>query len=144
MPSHREQVLEAAKALVAAALPFADVSRNGNKPQRIGAGGTVVLHDGDPGEPEVTLSPLRYTYEHPVELDVAAYETASKTREQVLDEMFTAIGAAVELDRTLGGLCEWVEASAPAPEDIEAPGVEPVRWAQLNLTCVYTTSNPLG
>lgn len=51
MTSRREQVIEAVKALVAGALPNAEVKRNLAKPERIAPGGLVVVRDGDPGSP---------------------------------------------------------------------------------------------
>lgn len=144
MASVREQVLDAVLAMVKAALPDAEVRRNNRKAQGVGPGGSVIIHDGQPGDPDVTLCPLSYTYDHAVELDIAVHESVTDGREARLDEMMSAIGDAIAADRTLGGLCEWVEAHAPAPEDIEIAGAEPLRWAELTLTCVYTTTNPLA
>jgi hypothetical protein len=144
MTSRREQVLDAIKTLIAAALPNADVKRNLAKPERIPPGGLVILRDGDPGEPEVILSPLIYVYSHRIPIEIAAYETSSETREQVLDGMLGAIGAAVVADRTLGGLCDFIEAAAPATEDVETAGAIAGRWADLAIIAVYGTPDPLN
>lgn len=144
MTSKREQVLDAVKALVAAALPDADVKRNLAKADRIPPGGLVIVHDGDAGEPEVMLSPLTYIYTHRISIEVAAYETSNKTREQVLDEMLGAIGAAVAGDRTLGGLCDFIETEAPATDDVETAGARPGRWADAAIVAVYATTDPLN
>ena len=106
MASKRETVLAAVKSLVAAALPGAEVKRNLAKAERIPPGGLVVIRDGDPGEPEVSLSPLTYLYSHRIPLEIVAYESATLSREQVLDAMTGVIGAAVMANRTLGGLCD--------------------------------------
>lgn len=143
MASKREQVLDAVKALVAAALPNADVKRNKPKPDRIPPGGMAIIRDGDPGEPDVTLSPLTYTYSHRISVELAAYESASQSREQVLDGMLSVIGVAVAANRTLGGLCEFLEPEAPAPDDIEVVGALSARWADCVITAVYSTRNPL-
>lgn len=144
MTSKREQVLGAIKALVAAALPGADVKRNLAKAERIPPGGLVIIRDGDPGEPEVLLSPLTYIYTHRIPLEVAAYETSSQRREQVLDEMLGAIGTAVAGDRTLGGLCDFIEAEAPATDDVETAGARAGRWADAAILAVYGTTDPLN
>lgn len=138
MPSKTERVLQAILAMWVAALPDADVKRNEDKPARIAPGGNVIVHDGDPGDPEILLSPYRESYEHQVEVDVAAYESASKTREIVVDEMVEAFRQAVAGDRTLGGLCDWVAAPRPSTDDAAPPGVEPIRWARFVVTCAYT------
>jgi hypothetical protein len=142
--SKREQVLDAIKACVAAALPGADVKRNLAKADRIPPGGLVIIRDGDPGEPEVLLSPLLYVYTHRIPIEVAAYETSSQPREQVLDEMLGAIGAAVAGDRTLGGLCDFIETEAPATNDVETAGARAGRWADAAIVAVYGTTDPLN
>jgi hypothetical protein len=76
-------------------------------PERIPAAGLIILRDGQPGEPEVTLSPLRYHYQHRAELEVVVQ--APNGRANAFDSLITAIGTALEADRTLGGLCDWVE-----------------------------------
>jgi hypothetical protein len=144
MASKRETVFAAVKSLVAAALPGAEVKRNLAKAERISPGGLVVIRDGDPGEPEVSLSPLTYLYSHRIPLEIAAYESATLTREQVLDAMLGAIGAAVMANRTLGGLCDWIEAEAPVTDDIEALGALPGRFADLAILVVYATTDPLN
>jgi hypothetical protein len=144
MTSRREQVLDALKALVVSALPNADVKRNLAKPERIPPGGLAIVRDGDPGEPEVILSPLIYIYTHRIPIEIAAYETSSETREQVLDGMLGAIGAAVVADRTLGGLCDFIEAEAPATEDIETTGARAGRWADVAIVAIYGTTDPLN
>ncbi len=142
--SKREQVIEAVVALVATALPAAKVERNAAKPERIPSGGLVIVRDGDPGEPEVMFSPLTYLYTHRVPLEIAARESGPQSREQVLDTMLAAIGAAVAADRTLGGLCDFIEAEAPATADIEAAGAQAVRWADAAIVASYGTPDPLN
>jgi hypothetical protein len=144
MTSKREQVLDAVKALVAAALPNGDVKRNLAKAERIPPGGLVIVRDGEPGEPEVVLSPLTYIYTHRIPIEIAASETASTPREQVLDEMLGAIGTAVAADRTLGGLCDFIEAEAPATDDVETAGARAGRWADAAIIAVYGTTDPLN
>ena len=144
MTSKREQVLDAIKTLIASALPNAEVKRNLAKPERIPPGDLVILRDGDPGEPEVILSPLIYVYSHRIPIEIAAYETSSQTREQVLDGMLGAIGTAVVSNRTLGGLCDFVEAEAPATEDVETTGARAGRWADVAILAVYGTTDPLN
>lgn len=144
MASKRELVIDAVKAIVTTALPFAEVKRNLDKPERIPPGGLVIIRDGDPGEPEVLLSPLLYTYTHRIVIEIAAYASDTLTREQVIDTMLGAIGAAVTADRTLGGLCEFLETEAPSSGDLETVGAKSARWAEAAIVATYSTSNPLN
>lgn len=137
MASKREQVLQAIVALVQAALPTADVQRNRSSPVRVGAGGAVTILDGDPGEPEVDLCPLTYNYSHGVPLAFAGASMAA------VDDMMRAVGAAVEADRTLGGLCHFLETVAPDGEPLDAAGAEAAAQAEAGLRAEYSTSSPL-
>lgn len=144
MSSKREQVIEAIKNLVATALPNAEVKRNLDKPERIPPGGLVIVRDGDPGEPEVLLSPLVYVYEHRVPIEIAAFASASLSREEALDQMLSVIGAAVTADRTLGGLCEFLDTEAPVSDDLETAGALSGRWAEAAIIAEYSTIDPLN
>ena len=143
MASKREQVVDAVRTLIAAALPLAEVKRNLDKPERISPGGLIIVRDGDPGEPDVLLSPLTYIYTHRVVIELAAYASDTLTREQVLDQMLAAIGTAIMVNRTLGGLCDFLETEAPTSDDIEAAGAKAGRWAEAAIIASYATANPL-
>lgn len=60
----------------------------------------------------MTLSPLLYHYQHRAELEVVVQTGTG--RASAFDDLIAAIGTALEADRTLGGLCDWVEPEAPA------------------------------
>ncbi len=142
--SKREQVLEALQlALYAALPPYADLlERNETLPSRIPAGGVMILRDGDPGDPEVTLSPLAYHYQHRAEIDVLV-ELQAAERDAAFDALARAVGAAVAADRTLGGLCDWVEGAAPAPLALAIEGAESMKAATITVVLHYSAADPL-
>lgn len=138
------QVILAVKALIVAALPGAKIlgfDEDHEKPERIGAGGCVIGDSGDPGEPEMDLSPPVYNYRHVMWLDVAA---ANGDGGSALDAMLTPIGAAIEADRTLGGLCDYLDCGAPERGSHEGEMVTGINWAGVPIIAEYSTSNPLG
>ena len=67
MPTARETILAALHVRLSALPPTA--LRGEVLPERVPAEGLLILRDGDPGEPEVTLSPLRYHYQHRAEIE---------------------------------------------------------------------------
>ena len=140
MTSTRETILAALHArlqpLVARTL------RDEVLPERIPAAGLIILRDGQPGEPEVTLSPLRYHYQHRAELEVAVQ--APNGRASTFDNLITAIGTALEADRTLGGLCDWIEPEAPASVDLPIEGAAALKAAVITVVLHYTTTGPLA
>ncbi|MCJ2131462.1 hypothetical protein [Methylobacterium sp. E-045] len=144
MPSKREQVIQAVAALVKAALPKAAHYRNEVKQQTIPAGGYANVDDGDPGEPDVTLNPTTWIYEHEIPLEFAANASRTVSAEERLDKMLQAVGEAVAADRTLGGLCDYVEVQAAVTEPLTADGAPVSRSALVGLVVVYGTTDPLN
>jgi hypothetical protein len=139
MPTTHESVLAA---LHARLRPLAALTlRDEVVPERIPAAGLIILRDGQPGEPEVTLSPLRYYYQHRAELEVVVQ--AGTGRASAFDDLIAAIGTALEADRTLGGLCDWVEPGAPASVDLPIEGAAALKAAVITVVLHYTTAGPL-
>jgi len=118
------------------------VLRNDVLPERIPATGLIILRDGQPGEPEVTLSPLRYHYQHRAELEVVVQ--APNGRASAFDTLIASLGAALESDRTLGGLCDWIEPEAPASVDLPIEGAAALKAAVITVMLHYTTTGPLA
>ena len=139
MPSKRETVLTALH--VRLQTLAAPVLRGDVLPERIPATGLIILRDGKPGEPEVTLSPLTYFYEHRAELEVVIQ--AGSGRDALFDALTADIGAALAIDRTLGGLCDWVEAEAPEAIDLPIDGAAALKAAVITVVLHYATPDPL-
>lgn len=142
MTSKREQVLQALNAALVAGLASVEVRRGEVLPESVPATGLVILRDGDPGEPDVTMSPLMYHYQHTAEVELFV-QAAEGTRETRFDDLAQDIGAAVAADRTLGGLCDWVEATAPQPADLPVDGAAPIKAAVISVTLHYSTPDTL-
>lgn len=139
MPTTRETVLAALHARLSA-LP-ATALRGDLLPERVPIEGLLILRDGEPGEPEVTLSPLCYHYQHRAEIE-AVVQGAS--RDAAFDTLCAGLGAALAGDRTLGGLCDWIEAEAPQPVDLPVDGAASLKAAVIPVILHYSASDPLG
>lgn len=140
MPTTRENILTA---LLARLHPLAALTlRDEVLPERIPAAGLIILRDGQPGDPEVTLSPLRYHYRHRAELEVVVQTGTG--RASAFDILIAAIGAALEADRTLGGICDWVEPEAPASVDLPIEGAAALKAAIITVVLHYSTTGPLA
>jgi hypothetical protein len=147
-PSLRETVLQAMETLLRAQLAALLTVpplflRDQDGPDRIPEGGLVILRDGSPGEPEVMMGPLTYIYSHQAEVDVLVSGQAPH-RLQRFDAICAAIGLAVEADRTLGGLCDWVEPMAPEPAAIAVEGGETIKAASVRIILTYGSPSPLN
>ena len=138
--TQRETILSALADLLRT-IPNVPVLRGEVLPERIPPAGLMILRDGEPGEPEVTLSPLTYHYQHRAEIE-AVMQGAN--RDATFDALCASIGVVIAADRTLGGLCDWVEAEAPQPVDLPVEGAASLKAAVIPVILHYSTTDPLG
>ncbi|MCC5976186.1 MAG: acyl-CoA transferase [Rubellimicrobium sp.] len=138
MASTRETIISALHARLSA-LP-ASALRGDVLPERVPAAGLLILRDGEPGEPEVTLSPLRYHYQHRAEIEAVVQ---GADRDAAFDTLCFNIGAVISSDRTLGGLCDWIEAEAPRPVDLAVEGAASLKAAVIPVVLHYSNGDPL-
>jgi hypothetical protein len=140
MPTIRETILQALHILLQT--QPAPVLRGEVLPERVPASGLLILGDGDPGEPAVTLSPLRYHYQHRAEVE-AVVQIASG-RDTAFDSLTAGIGILLSADRTLGGLCDWAEAEAPRPVDLAVESATALKAAVIPIVLHYASVDPLA
>jgi hypothetical protein len=139
MPTPRETILAALLARLSALV--ATALRGDVLPERVLADGLLILRDGEPGEPEVTLSPLAYHYQHRAEIEAIVQ---GSDRDAAFDTLCASIGTVLAADRTLGGLCDWVEAEAPQPVDLPVEGAASLKAAVIPVVLHYSTPDPLS
>ena len=140
MPTPRETILTALADLLRT-VPFVPVLRGEVLPERVPPSGLMILRDGNPGDPGVTLSPLTYHFQHRAELEVVVQ--SARDRDALFDQLIGQIGAVITADRTLGGRCDWVEAEAPAPLDLAIEGAPTLKAAVVPILLHYATSDTL-
>jgi len=139
LPSIRETILAALHTLLQT-LP-AIALRGDVLSERVPTAGLLILRDGEPGKPDVTLSPLRYLYQHRAEIEAVVQGAA---RDAAFDTLCASIGVKIAADRTLGGLCDWVEAEAPRPVDLAVEGAASLKAAVIPVILHYSTADPLA
>jgi hypothetical protein len=142
MPTSRETILQSLHNLLQT-LP-ATALRSEVLPERVPPAGLMILRDGDPGDPEVLLSPLLYLYDHHAEIEVVVQAGDPVARDAALDTVLASIGAAFAADRTLGGLCDWIEPEAPKPVDLPIEGAAALKAAVVPMVLHYSLADPLG
>ncbi len=142
MPSKREAALMALHAALTR-VPGAVVERDAVVPEHILPGGLLILRDGEPGEPEITLSPLSYHYDHAAAVEVLVQAAPPAARALALDGLLRAIAGVLAADPTLEGAVDWLTWSAPRTEDLAVPGGPGIKGAVLTVTLTYSTPDPL-
>ena len=142
--SKAEQVLDALKALLET-VPGAVVERNSVLPEKVPAGGLIIVRDGDPGEPEQALGGFGNTYyQHEVEVEVYVEEGAAAVRDGAFDDLLQQIGAVLDVDPTLGGLAFGLTYGRPEASIEAVPGAPAIKSATLTVTVDYETDAPLA
>jgi len=140
MPTTRETILAALTAQLAGRAG-AEVRRNATLPERVPAQGLVIVRDGTPGEPDVTLNPWRAYYRHRVEIEAFMSPGAA---EAALDALLARIGVALAHDDSLGGRVEMMTAAAPELQPVPVEGGAPFLAVALAITLEYQVSDPLS
>jgi hypothetical protein len=135
----RESIIAALHASLSA-LP-ATALRGEVLPERVPTEGLLILRDGEPGAPEVTLSPLAFHYQHRAEIEAVVQ---GADRDAAFDALIASIGSAIAADHTLCGLCDWVEAEAPRPVDLPIDGAARLKAAVIEVVLHYSTPDPLS
>lgn len=141
--STREAAIKALFSVVDAVSGI-EARRNEPETARIPAGGLVILHDGDPGEPDVLLSPVSYFFEHRAELVVMVQAPAASTRDAAMDAILQAIAAAIAADDTLGGAVDRAAPGSPEIYDEPVEGGESIKAVLVPVILEYVATSSLG
>lgn len=137
MTTKRERIVSAVFSRLGS-IPAATILRNESLPVRIPEAGLIILRDGDPGEPDITLNPRIEYYAH--RLTVEVITTGDET---ALDDLLIAVGRALAADDTLGGLAEIVVVLAPEVAATPIEGAAAVRHATVPVVVEYLVTGAL-
>ena len=144
MPSQREAAISALHAHLSAALMLILVKRNEVLSTSIPAEGSIILRDGDAGEPEILLSPLRYLYQHRVELEVWVQQARSTERDQQFDQLLQRLGVALDSAGTLNDAVDLLHTGSPEFSTESIEGGATVKVATIPVYLEFNTRHPLA
>jgi hypothetical protein len=114
-------------------------------PEKIPAGGLIILRDGDPGEPEQALGGFGSTYyQHAIDIEVYVEDGDAVARDAAFDDLLQQIGVALEADQTLGGLAFGLTYGRPEPSIEAVAGAPAIKTATLSVTVDYESDAPLA
>src|SRR3546814_11569414 len=83
--SQRENAIGALFAVLGESSLGTTVKRNAALPERIADHAMAILRDGEMGEPEVSLSPLTYHWQHQVAIELFVADPDASTRDARMD-----------------------------------------------------------
>jgi hypothetical protein len=118
--------------------------RNASLPERLSEHAMAVLRDGEMGEPEVSLSPLTYHWQHQVAIEIFVADPDASERDKRMDGLLVELAALIEADRTLGGVIEYAEIGPPKFDELAPDGVSGIKACLLPVVLHYSSSGPLN
>ena len=120
------------------------VKRNAALPERIADHAMATLRDGEMGEPEVSLSPLTYHWQHQVAIELFVAEPDASARDARMDGLLMELATLIEADRTLGGFVEHTEIGPPKFDELAPEGTSGIKACLLPVVLHYSSSGPLN
>jgi hypothetical protein len=122
----------------------ATVKRNASLPERIADHAMAILRDGEMGEPEVSLSPLTYHWQHQVAIELFVADPDASARDARMDGLLTELASLIEADRTLGGVIEYAEIAPPKFDELAPDGTSGIKACLLPVVLHYSSAGPLS
>lgn len=113
-------------------------------PESIPPAGLIILHDGDPGEPERSLGGFNacyYTHEVPLEIYVQHLDQA--TRDARYEFLLARLSTLLQSSPTLGGLIAGITYARPSIDIDYIEGAADLKSAVLSLFIEYESPTPL-
>jgi hypothetical protein len=143
-PSQRESAIGALFAVLGHLSLGVMTKRNASLPERLSEHAMAVLRDGEMGEPEVSLSPLTYHWQHQVAIELFVADPNASERDKRMDELLVELAALIEEDRTLDGVIEYAEIGPPKFDELAPDGVSGIKACLLPVVLHYSSSGPLN
>ena len=142
--SQRENAIGALFAVLGQLTLGTMVKRNAALPERIAEHAMAILRDGEMGEPEVSLSPLTYHWQHQVAIELFVADPDASTRDSRMDGLLTELASLIEADRTLAGVVEYAEIGQPKFDELAPEGTSGIKACLLPVVLHYSSAGPLN
>jgi len=142
--SQRENAIGALFAVLGELSLGTTVKRNAALPERIADHAMAILRDGEMGEPEVSLSPLTYHWQHQVAIELFVADPDASTRDARMDGLLTELATLIETDRTLAGVVEYAEIGQPKFDELAPEGTSGIKACLLHVVLHYSSAGPLN
>jgi len=143
-PSQRESAIGALFAVLGQLSLGTTVKRNAALPERVSEHAMAILRDGEMGEPEVSLSPLTYHWQHQVAIELFVANADAAARDARIDGLLTELAGLIEADRTLGGVVEYAEIGSPKFDELAPDGSSGIKACLLPVVLHYSSNGPLN
>ncbi len=143
-PSQRESAIGALFAVLRQLSLGTTVKRNAALPERVSEHAMAILRDGEMGEPEVSLSPLTYHWQHQVAVELFVADADAAARDARMDGLLVELAVLIEADRTLGGVIEYADIGPPKFDELAPDGSGGIKACLLPVVLHYSSNGPLN
>lgn len=144
MISKTEQILGVLKSRLEA-ISDVTVERNSAVPEKIPAGGLIILRDGTADEPEQPLGGFGGVYcRQDVEIEVYVEDGDVPSRDTSFDILLQQIGTVLDADPTLGGLAFGLTYGRPEIDTEAVIGGPAIKAGTLIVAIEFEADTPLG
>jgi hypothetical protein len=143
-PSQRESAIGALFAVLGQLSLGTTVKRNAALPERVSDHAMAILRDGEMGEPEVSLSPITYHWQHQVAIELFVAHADANARDARMDGLLIELAGLIEADRTLGGVIEYADIGPPKFDELAPDGSSGIKACLLPIVLHYSSPGPLN
>ena len=142
--SKTEQILRRLKTWLET-IAGATVERNSAVPEKIPAGGLLILRDGMPGEPEQSLGGFGGAYcRQDAEIEIYVENGDATARDAAFDTLLQEIGVVLDDDPTLGGLAFGMTFGRPEIDTEAVVGAPAIKAGTLIVAIEFEADTALG
>ena len=120
------------------------VKRNSALPERLSDHAMAILRDGVMGEPELTLSPVMYHWQHETLVELFVADPDAARRDARMDALLTELATLIEMERTLGDVVNYCEIGPPKFDELGADGTSGIKACSLSVVLHYSSAGPLS
>lgn len=104
----------------------------------------LAIRDGVTGEPEVSLSPPAYEYEHEAALVLSVVKIGADDADALFSSLVERIAGLIDADPTLGGAVDWARLGTLDTDEVDQEVLAGFKAAILPVRLLYTTTTPQG
>ena len=120
------------------------LKRNSALPERLSDHAMAILRDGEMGEPELTLSPVMYHWQHETLVELFVADPDAARRDARMDALLVQLEELLAANPGLGGAVEFCVASTPKFEELFVEGAAGIKSCVVPIVLHYSSASALG
>ena len=120
------------------------VKRNSALPERLSDHAMAILRDGEMGEPELTLSPVMYHWQHETLVELFVADPDAARRDARMDALLVQLEELLAANPGLGGAVDFCVAGTPKFEELFVEGAAGIKSCVVPIVLHYSSASALG